>query len=200
MVVRRLTHGRVIVSGIFAKRPVVVTTDTTDGLRARVWLQGARVARRMPPASVRLAGAARKRATPAATQARTWTAARLDRSSAAVQETLAPRLSSALTATARRVRPPSPPRPGLRGILRAAGLVVAIRPALRRPRKLGKMVRTAGLVGALGLAAGTALAVRNRSASTPSLETSSANEQPDGQPAPDAQSSTVLNPSAEVGR
>jgi hypothetical protein len=58
-----------------------------------------------------------------ARQARVWTADALDRSSNAVQGTLAPKLSSALSATASRVRPAIPKRRLLRGVLRALGLL-----------------------------------------------------------------------------
>ena len=85
--------------------------------------QSSELARRAGPSSARLAGAAKERATPMARHARVWTADTLDRSSSAVQETLAPRLSSALSATASRVRPAIPKRRLLRGVLRMLGLL-----------------------------------------------------------------------------
>jgi hypothetical protein len=133
-------------------------------------------AARARPATEKLAAAAKDRAVPMAAQARTWTAERLDKSSAAVQETLAPRLSRSLTSAARKVRPAKP-----------------------RPSLIGKLLRAAGLIGVLGIAAATAIAMRNRMSGSAPAGTSAMNGKA-GRTAKTGQSSAEASrPNADVG-
>jgi hypothetical protein len=132
-------------------------------------------AARAKPATDKLAAAARERARPMAAQARTWTAERLDKSSAAVQETLAPRLSRSLTSAARKVRPAKP-----------------------RPSLIGKLLRAAGLIGVLGIAA-TAIAMRNRMSGSALAGASAMNGKAVRTAKTDQSSAEASRPNADVG-
>ncbi|HEX9034182.1 MAG TPA: hypothetical protein VF834_20255 [Streptosporangiaceae bacterium] len=116
------------------------------------------------------AGSAANWARPRVGHARTWLAVRAARGSVSVQDSIAPRISSMLAATARRLDPPR-------------------QSAQRRWPKL--MAGTALL--AAGAAAAMAMAMRGRQRSVPP-------PMPPRPPARGGQPSTVLNPSAEAER
>lgn len=108
-------------------------------------------------------------ARPRVGRVRAWMALRAARGSVSVQESMAPRLSSMLAATARRLDPPRP-----------------------QARRWPKLLAGTALLAA-GAAAATAMAVRRRARQKP---VPLAHRQP-SKVAPD-QRSKVLNPSAEA--
>jgi hypothetical protein len=108
-------------------------------------------------------------ARPRVGRVRAWMAVRAARGSISVQETVAPRVSSVLAATARRLDPPRP-----------------------QARRWPKVLAGTALLAA-GAAAATAMAMRSRANKKPPPMS---NRQP-SKAAPD-QRSKVLNPSAET--
>lgn len=110
-------------------------------------------------------------AKPRVGRVRAWMAVRAARGSISVQETVAPRVSSMLAATARRLDPPRP-----------------------QARRWPKVLAGTALLAA-GAAAATAMALRSRSRKKPPPMS---HRQPN-KVAPD-QRSKVLNPSAEAER
>ena len=117
------------------------------------------------------AGTAADWAKPRVGRVRAWMAVRAARGSVSVQETVAPRLSAMLAATARRLDPPKP-----------------------RSRRFPKVLAGTALLAA-GAAAAAAMAIRNRQRTMlppmpPRPSAGGTAEQP----------ATVLNPSAEAER
>jgi hypothetical protein len=147
--------------------------------RARkIAMQASKLAEQAKPASKKVAltarqgaGGAANWAKPRVGRARAWMAVRAARGSVSVTERVAPRVSSMLAATARALDPP-------RG----------------RPRRWPKVLAGLTLLAAGGAAA-AAMAMRSRQHAMPM-------PMPSRPPArgPAAQSSTVLNPSADADR
>ncbi len=159
------------------KRTAVPAADMQWRAR-KIAMQASKLADQAGPMTKSAARNARQRAGTAADWARprvgrvrAWMAVRAARGSVSVQETVAPRLSAMLAATARRLDPPKP-----------------------RSRRFPKVLAGTALLAA-GAAAAAAMAMRNRqrimpSAMPPRSPARGTAEQP----------ATVLNPSAEKER
>jgi len=147
--------------------------------RARkIAMQASKLADQAGPMTKTAATTARQRAGTAANwarprvgRARAWMAVRAARGSVSVQETVAPRLSAVLAATARRLDPPKP-----------------------RSRRMPKLLAGAALLAA-GAAAAAAMAMRNRQRIVPPPMPARPSAKGTAE-----QPATVLNPSAEAER
>src|SRR6185437_15181341 len=167
--------GEDIVSVTAQKQSVMPAADMQWRAR-KIAMHASKLADQAGPMTKRAAKTARQGATGAAGWARprvgrlrAWMAVRAARGSVSVQESMAPRVSAMLAATARRLDPPRP-----------------------RGRRWPKVMAGTALLAA-GAAAATAMALRNRSRRKPPPMS---RRQPSNV-APD-QRSKVLNPSAEA--
>jgi hypothetical protein len=164
--------------------PVTTTKQTTMPAADMQWrarkiaLQASKLADQAGPMTRKAAltarqgaGSAANWARPRVGRARAWMAVRAARGSVAVQESVAPRVSSMLAAVARRLDPPKP-----------------------HSRRWPKVLAGTALLAA-GAAAATAMAMRNRprSLAMPTPQRPPART-------PEQAPSTVLNPSAEAER